>query len=214
MKDRSRKFQVGLKSPTDNLNLGYSPTGISWHYILQKCWRRHLSESLVRGDAGAQCGRQWHWWRWRFVSPVPAPASNSASLWTMSLFSIESNFPLLFPLVSGQISGACQAAFTRNDHRESLYNSSQDKPRVIRAAHKIIYSISAKTKSKDIPVLSCCEPITRAYIPYSHTCFRASQSEQVKLFCTCGTTLMQNKPTLYKRLATEWESFMLPKMWF
>ncbi len=37
---------------------------------------------------------QWHRWTQRCVRLLPAPTPNSQTLWTMSLFSIESNFPL------------------------------------------------------------------------------------------------------------------------
>lgn len=76
---------------------------------------------------------QWHQQSQRFVRPMPAPASNSATLWTMSLFSIESNFPPLSPQWVGRLVVRARKPLPEVIIGMSRCYSSQDKPGKITA---------------------------------------------------------------------------------
>ena len=139
-------------------------TVISWHWWY--CWSPSQHPGSLRastflrlrmmledwGGESGTCRSQW------LCLHLPAPASNSATLWTMPLFSIEPNFPFLFPSEWADqrlLPGSLYQKRSLGQLSEILPRKSYCNNGGLIRSH-IVYHMSM---NGDSCVLSCWEPI-------------------------------------------------------
>lgn len=160
-----------------------SPAGIR----VSQAFQEANGSTRLLSQNGWWTPTQWHGSQKRNLCAMPAPTPNSATFWTIALFSIESNFPLLFPEWVGRWVVHARKTFTRKGHCNC---SPWSPPRLTGYNESGSFTLSL-FKNRAVHGLSCCEAIDRVYT------YMLQGKFQVNLTVPYESTLMQTNCASY-----------------